>query len=90
MAGNRIVAKVVPLSERSYIVGYAEMCGYLGGISKDKLVRDYINYGLVPKLWKNDYRWKKSDVDKWLDDHDEWQNVEVRPGYKSRRKNKEI
>lgn len=73
MAGNRIKPVYIPLNERTHIVGYAEMMGYLGGISREKLIRDYINKGLVPQLYANTFRWKRAVVDKWLDEHDEYQ-----------------
>jgi hypothetical protein len=78
--GNKIKPVFVPLSDRTYITGYAEMCGYLGGISKDKLIADYINEGLIPTLWHNTYRWNKHKVDQWIEDHNEYQQVNVRPG----------
>ena len=84
MAGNRIIAIHVPLNERTHIIGYAELMGYLGVKSRDKLIRDYIEQGLVPQVWKNTNRWKRAVVDKWLDDHDESQHVTVRQGRRNR------
>lgn len=80
MAGNRIVAAYVPISERTFIVGYAELMGYLGIKSKDILVREYIEKGLRPIIYGRVNRWRRDVVDKFVEDHDEYQEVSVRPG----------
>jgi hypothetical protein len=80
MAGNRIVAAYVPINERTYINGYAELMGYLGVKSKDVLIKDYIEEGLRPKIYKRKNRWRRDVVDKFVEDHDEYQEVSVRPG----------
>lgn len=80
MAGNKIVAAYVPINERTYIVGYAELMGYLGIKSKDKLIRDYIDKGLRPMIYEHTNRWRRDVVDKFIEDHDEYQDVSVRPG----------
>ncbi len=78
MAGNRILAAYVPVNERTYLVGYSELMGYLGIKSKDKLVRDYIEHGLRPRIYKNTQRWRREDVDKFIEDNDEYQEVRIR------------
>ena len=80
MAGNRIVAAYVPINERTFIVGYAELMGYLGIKSKDILVREYIEKGLRPIRYGRVNRWRRDVVDKFVEDHDEYQEVSVRPG----------
>lgn len=80
MAGNRIVAAYVPINERTFIVGYAELMGYLGIKSKDLLVREYIEKGLRPIIYGRVNRWRRDVVDKFVEDHDEYQEVSVRPG----------
>ena len=80
MAGNRIVAAYVPINERTFIVGYAELMGYLGIKSKDILVREYIEKGLRPIIYGRVNRWRRDVVDKFIEDHDEYQEVSVRPG----------
>lgn len=80
MAGNRIVAAYVPINERTFIVGYAELMGYLGIKSKDILVREYIEKGLRPIIYGRVNRWRRDVVDKFVEDHDEYQEVSVRPG----------
>ena len=80
MAGNRIVAAYVPSNERTFIVGYAELMGYLGIKSKDILVREYIEKGLRPIIYGRVNRWRRDVVDKFVEDHDEYQEVSVRPG----------
>ena len=80
MAGNRIVAAHVPINERTFIVGYAELMGYLGIKSKDILVREYIEKGLRPIIYGRVNRWRRDVVDKFVEDHDEYQEVSVRSG----------
>lgn len=85
MAGNRIVAAYVPINERTFIVGYAELMGYLGIKSKDILVREYIEKGLRPIIYGHVNRWRRDVVDKFVEDHDEYQEVSVRPGRRSKK-----
>ena len=80
MAGNRIVAAYVPINERTFIVGYSELMGYLGIKSKDILVREYIEKGLRPIIYGRVNRWRRDVVDKFVEDHDEYQEVSIRPG----------
>ena len=76
--GNRIVATHIPVNERTYITGYSELMGYLNIKSREKLIKDYINEGLLPIVWKGTNRWNRLQVDKWIEDHDETQHVQVR------------
>ena len=85
MAGNRIVAAYVPINERTFIVGYAELMGYLGIKSKDILVREYIEKGLRPIIYGRMNRWRRDVVDRFVEDHDEYQEVSVRPGRRSKK-----
>lgn len=87
MAGNKVVAAYVPINERTYIVGYPELMGYLGVKSIDKLNRDYIDKGLLPQVYASTKRWKRAVVDKFIEDHNEWQEVKVRPGKRKKIEN---
>lgn len=74
----RVKATYVPLSDRTFINGTSELMGYLGVDTPEKLNRDYIDKGLYPKYYEGTRRWRKADVDRWIDEHDQWQSVKVR------------
>lgn len=71
---NYTKAIVVPLSDRPYCIGKAELMGYLGCKDSRTLVADYLEKGLH---W--DYRigmreyYMKASVMQWIVDHsDRW------------------
>ena len=80
MAGNKIIAKAVPLSDRTFIIGCGELMGYLGVKSIQTLNSNFIDKGLKPIIVNQVRYWKRATVDKWIEDHNEWQEVEIKPG----------
>ena len=76
MAG-KVKATYIPFNERTWLIGQAELMGYLGIKTPDKLNRDYIDKGLYPHHYKGTNRWKIAEVDKFLEDHDESQVVRI-------------
>lgn len=77
MSGNKIKAVHVPVLERTYINGYAELMGYLGVSSQTTLKKNYIDKpdGIRVIRTSGVNRFKRSEVDKWIEDHAEkdWQ-----------------
>lgn len=71
---NYTKAIAVPLSERPYCIGKAELMGYLGCPDSRALERDYLSHGLHwdRRIQKREYYFKSS-IAKWLDEHsDKW------------------
>ena len=54
----------------------SDVCTYLGDIDKRTLKKAFVNKGLHPRssLGKLNY-YHKDDVDKFLAEHNEWQEV---------------
>ena len=78
--GNKIKAAYIPVNERGWLIGYAELMGYLGVRTTDKLNRDYIDKGLIPHVTDDGMnRWKCMEVDKWLEDHNVLKNMTKMP-----------
>ena len=86
MAG-KVKMKVVPLSDRSYIFGDSELMGYTGERTWDALKKNYLDLGLRPRIRGRKKLYLKSEVDKFIEDHDEYQEVSIRP---ARRKKETI
>ncbi|MBR4564359.1 MAG: hypothetical protein IKO26_07905 [Paludibacteraceae bacterium] len=78
MAGNKIKAIDVPLRDRTYIIGYAELMGYVGCKTPESLHAKFISKGLHPISTEGINYWKKEVVDKWIEDHNEYQEPKVR------------
>lgn len=82
MAGNRLEAKVLPLSDRTFIIGDAELMGYLGIKSlqtlKEKFTERKVGTRLKPtsQIGKTKY-YAKKEVDRMVLLLNEWQEVEV-------------
>lgn len=67
----------LPLSERPFVIGYKELCSYLG-VCMDVLRTNFLDAGLKPKqIGKSAYFYKR-DIDLFIDKHNEWQEVKVR------------
>lgn len=71
MAG-KVVAVEVPLSDRTYIIGDAELMGYVGVKTTDMLKQKFLNKGLKPTsmIGKTKY-YRRSTVDRFIVQHDE-------------------
>lgn len=76
---KRIIAKQVPLSDRTFIVGDDELMGYLGVNSTATLKKSYLDCGLKPtsQIGRTKY-YDKKQVDKFIINHNEWQEVKVK------------
>ena len=61
MAGNKVKPVDVPLRDRRWIVGYAELMGYLGRPrTPEALYKHYISKGLYPVVTDDGVRrWDK-------------------------------
>lgn len=72
MAGNKVVAVEVPLSDRTYIIGDAELMGYVGIKTTTVLKEKFLNKGLKPTsmIGKTKY-YRRSTVDRFIVQHDE-------------------
>lgn len=81
MAGNRMIAKRVPVNERTFIIGDAELMGYVGCETTAALMKKFIDKGLRPtsQIGKTKY-YRRTVVDQFIEDHNEFQQVNVRPG----------
>lgn len=79
--GNKLKAKDVPLSDRTFIIGDQELMGYVGVKSTVTLHELFLDKGLRPasQIGRNKY-YRRSAVDKFIEDNSEWQEVHVRPG----------
>ena len=67
MAGNRVIAKEVPLSARRFIINDAELMGYVGAESTPTLHKKFLDRGLYPDsvMGKTKY-YDKEEVDKFI------------------------
>lgn len=66
----------VPISERPFVIGLDELCGYLG-VCMDTLRTQFLNAGLKPKqIGKSAYFYKR-DIDLFISKHNEFQEVKV-------------
>lgn len=80
---GKVKAKIIPLGDRSYIIGDSELMGYTGCETLDKL-RKYFTarkdgQRLTPdsQIGKTKY-YLKSRVDEYIIHVSEWQDVELR------------
>lgn len=75
----KVKAKVVPLSDRTFIIGDAELMGYVGVETSDALHRKFLDKGLKPTsvIGKTKY-YQRTMVDKFILSNNEWQEVRVR------------
>jgi len=82
--GNKTKAVDVPLRDRRWIVGYAELMGYLvRPKTVAALEKYYINEGLRPIVTPDGVkRWDKSAVDEWIIRHDQTCVPCVRSAYR--------
>lgn len=78
--GNKIMIKAVPLSDRSYIHGDAELMGYTGEQTWDSLKKNYLDLGLRPRIRGRKKLYLRREVDQFIEEHDEWQEVHVGHG----------
>ena len=81
---GKIKVKQVPLSDRTYIHGDAELMGYTGALTPATLKKNYLDLGLRPRIRGGMKLYKRAEVDQFIEEHDEWQEVHV--GYGRRRK----
>jgi hypothetical protein len=77
MAG-KVKAVRVPVNERTYIHGDSELMGYVGLESWDALKANYLDLGLRPRLRGRKKLYKRAEVDKFIEDNDEWQEVKIK------------
>ena len=70
--------KIVPLSDRTFIIGDAELMGYLGVYSTDTLHKNFLDKGLKPtsQIGRIKYYAKKK-VDEFIIMMNEWQEVKI-------------
>lgn len=70
--GNRIIAVEVPLSDRTYIIGDAELMGYVGVKTTEALKDKFLNKGLKPTSMIGRVKYyRRSTVDRFIVQHDE-------------------
>ncbi len=69
-------AKEVPLSDRPFCVGNAELAGYLV-VDEDTLKKNYLNKGLRPVMRERKLYYFKSDIEKFLRKNDMYQEVKA-------------
>lgn len=69
-----------------WLLGMADVCAYLGEIDERTLKKSFIDKGLHPRssMGKLNY-YHKDDVDRFLAEHNEWQEVVVPAKQASRR-----
>jgi len=72
---SKVKAKIVPLRDRSYIIGDAELMGYTGEETWDSLKKHYLSLGLRPRMRGRKKLYLRAEVDRFIEDHDEWQEV---------------
>jgi len=79
MAGHKMIAKRVPVNERTFIIGDAELMGYVGCETTAALQKKFLDRGLRPssQIGKTKY-YRRTMVDQFIEDHNEWQEVSVR------------
>ncbi len=67
----QIKALLIPLSERPFCIGKAELMGYLGVKSEETLNENYLSKGLRCKLIGRQQYFYKSDIDRFIAEHNE-------------------
>jgi hypothetical protein len=69
---NKVKAVEVPLSDRTFIIGDAELMGYVGVKTTAALKGKFLNRGLVPTsvIGKTKY-YRRTMVDRFIVQHDE-------------------
>ena len=74
-----MIAKRVPINERTFIIGDAELMGYVGCETTAALKKKFLDRGLRPssQIGKTKY-YRRTMVDQFIEDHNEWQEVSVR------------
>lgn len=77
---GKIKVKQVPLSSRTYIHGDAELMGYTGALTPATLKKNYLDLGLRPRIRGGMKLYKRAEVDQFIEEHDEWQEVHVGHG----------
>lgn len=65
---------IVPLADRPYCVGNAELAGYLV-VDEDTLKKNYLRKGLKPVMRERKLYYFKSDIEKFLRKNDTYQEV---------------
>lgn len=67
IGGNKVVAKEVPLSDRTFIIGDAELMGYLGVKTTAALHQKFFKSGLKPSsvVGRTKY-YRKAMVDRFI------------------------
>ncbi len=72
IGGNKVAAKEVPLSDRTFIIGDAELMGYLGVKTTEALHRKFFHNGLKPSsvIGRTKY-YRKAMVDRFIIQHNE-------------------
>lgn len=75
--------KLVPLSDRTFIIGDGELMGYLGVMSVETLKKKFFYKGLRPtsQIGKTKY-YAKREVDAFILKMNEYQDVVIRQGRK--------
>lgn len=73
--------KIVPLSDRTFIIGDGELMGYLGVSSVETLNKKFFDKGLRPtsQIGKTKY-YAKKQVDAFILQMNEYQEVVIRHG----------
>lgn len=67
---------VVPLSDRPFVIGNAELRGYLD-VDEDTLKRNYLDLGLHPVRRERKLYYFKSDIEAFLRANDQEQKVKA-------------
>ncbi len=72
MTTGRIKFKDISLNERTFIIGDAELMGYVGVKTSEALKAKFFNRGLVPTsvIGKTKY-YRRTMVDRFIVQHDE-------------------
>lgn len=72
MATGRIKSRDIPLNDRTFIIGDAELMGYVGVKTSEALKAKFLNKGLTPTsvIGKTKY-YRRSTVDRFIVQHDE-------------------
>lgn len=78
MAGKNMIAKPVPVNERTFILGDSELMGYVGVDSTITLHKLFLDRGLKPCVIGKKKYYRRTMVDQFIEDHNEWQEVSVR------------
>jgi len=67
----QVKALQIPVSERPFVIGRAELMGYLGISSEVTLMMNFLSKGLRPKVIGRQHYFYKKDIDRFLAEHDE-------------------